>query len=291
VVVDGLDEETERFLRKLRSFESDVEVVVRNLDEDDAYTYREANALLSRIDDRCHEFLEQELSEAEATEFSHYWNDAVLHTRADAATHARIDHYLAYITSVVREVERFGIATFRESVRRKAAKAAAAASRAASPANVLALVKCVCERFHESLVQLQPPHRKRTPYVVENERDVQDLLNAILAAYVESEVRPEEPTPSVMAGWSLIDFVLSEDGIALEVKYIGPESSTKASDIADQLLIDIGRYPERQDIREVVCFVYDPARRIRSAKAFVNDLERRSTDKVKIHAVLSPHRF
>lgn len=138
--------------------------------------------------------------------------------------------------------------------------------------NKLGCIDRICDRFHLVVRQLRARYADRGTLNVEDEYDVQDLLHCLL--FVEFEdIRAEEWTPSYAGGSSRMDFLLKQESIVVEVKKT--RASLGAREVADQLLIDIGRYQSHPDCRTLVCFVYDPEGRIANPRGLEVDLTKK----------------
>jgi len=128
-------------------------------------------------------------------------------------------------------------------------------------------------RFNKIVKQLGTRQRGRAPFTIQDEYDVQDLLHALLREHYD-DVRAEEWTPSYAAGSSRIDFILKAHRVAIEVKKTRP--GMKASELADELIIDKERYRAHPDCETLFCFVYDPDGIIQNPAGIEADLESKS---------------
>jgi hypothetical protein len=102
--------------------------------------------------------------------------------------------------------------------------------------------------------QLRFRQGERPPFVVEDERDLEDLLRSLLPLHFE-DVRPESRTPGYAPG-TRTDFVLASHRIALLAKHATVETGERH--LARQLLEDVAYYERQKSCRTVVGFVYDP---------------------------------
>ena len=127
----------------------------------------------------------------------------------------------------------------------------------------------LCRRFREVADQLAKRHDNRETLTISDEYDVQDLMHALLWVDFQ-DVRAEEHTPSYAGGSSRIDFILKREQLALEIKFA--REGKKAKQIGDELLIDIAHYREHRDVKVLICFVYDPGRRIQNPNGLEGDL-------------------
>jgi hypothetical protein len=102
--------------------------------------------------------------------------------------------------------------------------------------------------------QLRVRHSDRPPFRVVDEKDLEDLLRALLPLHFE-DIRPECRTPSYAAG-TRTDFLLAKEGIALTVKLAQPR-------IVKQAVEDAAYYRDQRKCRTLVVFVYDPEASLR----------------------------
>jgi hypothetical protein len=75
----------------------------------------------------------------------------------------------------------------------------------------------IFSRFHLVANQLKRRRKTKTPYLIEDEYDVQNLLLALLRIDFD-DIRKEDWAPIYAGGASRIDFVLKSEGILIEVK-------------------------------------------------------------------------
>jgi hypothetical protein len=108
---------------------------------------------------------------------------------------------------------------------------------------------------------------------IADERDLQAVVEALLRTLFD-DVRPEDYVPSRAGRNSRVDFVLPEVGIVIETKMTRPGLDAKK--VAEELLIDAGRYPKHPDCDVVIALVYDPERRIVNPAGLEADLTQRT---------------
>jgi hypothetical protein len=118
----------------------------------------------------------------------------------------------------------------------------------------LALLDNLLRRLPRVIRQLRVRHGDRPPFRVADERDLEDLLRALLPLHFD-DIRPECRTPSYAAG-TRTDFLLAPEGIALTIKVAQPR-------ILDQVPEDATYYRREQKCRTLVIFVYDPEATLR----------------------------
>lgn len=151
--------------------------------------------------------------------------------------------------------------------------------------NAIKIIENIFERFHKIVRQLRIRHSKRATLEVEDEYDVQDLLHALFQLYFD-DIRPEEWTPSYAGGSRRIDFLLKKEKVVIEVKKTRKNLSDK--EVGEQLLIDISTYEVHPDCEHLICFVYDPEGRIGNPIGLESDLNKKSTDNLKVNVYIFP---
>jgi len=128
------------------------------------------------------------------------------------------------------------------------------------------------EKFHIIARQLLRRYSNRETLTIRDEYDVQDLLHALLKEHFE-DVRPEEWTPSYAGNCNRMDFLLKEEEIAIEVKMT--RDGLKDKELGAQLIIDVAKYEEHPNCKQLYCFVYDPQGLVRNPRGLEKDLERK----------------
>jgi len=149
----------------------------------------------------------------------------------------------------------------------------------------LVILKRIFSNFHNIVRQLRDRHANRETIDVTDEYDVQDLLHSLLVVFFD-DIRPEEVTPSYAGKSARIDFLLKKEHIAVEVKMTIKGLGDK--EIGDQLLVDVERYKEHQDCSTLVCFIYDPDGRITNQNGLSSDLQKQSTEELKVIVFINP---
>lgn len=142
----------------------------------------------------------------------------------------------------------------------------------------------IFKKIHVSALQLTKRHNKRTPFVIEDEYDVQDYLHAILKILFD-DIRPEEYSPSYAGSSSKVDFLLKDEKTLVEVKYA--TSKLKDNKIGEQLIVDIERYKNHPDCKVLICFVYDPNFNIKNPYGLERDLSG-VKDKINVKVFVYP---
>lgn len=129
----------------------------------------------------------------------------------------------------------------------------------------------LADSFHRVTLQLRTRHAGRTPLLIEDEYDVQDLFAALLETRFD-DVRREEWGPSYAGGATRVDFLLKNESVLLETKMTRDSLTDRR--VGEELIIDIAHYKQRQDCRALICFVYDPEHRLKNPRSLENDLSR-----------------
>lgn len=129
----------------------------------------------------------------------------------------------------------------------------------------------IFSRFHKVTRQLRDRYNNKPTLEIEDEYDVQDLLHALLQLYFD-DIRAEEWTPSYAGKCARVDFLLKNEKVVIEVKKTRRGLDDK--ELGDQLIIDIDRYKVHPDCERLICFVYDPERRIGNPNGIMADLNK-----------------
>lgn len=140
-------------------------------------------------------------------------------------------------------------------------------------------------RFHKVGQAIRERHSGRETILIQDEYDVQDLLYGLLQVYFD-DIRKEDSSPSHAGANSRLDFVLKKEKIIIEVKMTN--ENLTINKLGQDLLVDIGRYKEYPDCNDLVIFIYDKQDHIRNKAGFINDLQKHSTDKLKVTVIINP---
>lgn len=119
----------------------------------------------------------------------------------------------------------------------------------------VARVKRIFERFGAIVRELKTRERDRPPLSIADEYDVQYLLHGLLRLYFE-DIRDESYLKQHADVSPRIDFLLEEEKMGIEVKYMTQRNNTKK--IGSQLAEDKERYRADPDVETLLCFIYDP---------------------------------
>ncbi|HCT75147.1 MAG TPA: hypothetical protein DGT23_00840 [Micromonosporaceae bacterium] len=143
---------------------------------------------------------------------------------------------------------------------------------------VLDELSFVFRRLPELLDQLRRSNNPNVPLPnIENEKDLQDLVHAILRMMFK-DVRAEDFVPQQAGASSRTDFLLQDIGILVETKMTRRGLNDRK--VGEELLIDWGRYPRHPDCKGILAIVYDPKRFIQNDTALEKDLYRDSANLV-----------
>ena len=130
-------------------------------------------------------------------------------------------------------------------------------SRKAEPgtaSDLLASLERLLRRLPRVIRQLRSRHGNRPPFQVADERDLEDLLRALLPIYFD-DMRPESRTPGYAPG-NRTDFRLKPEGIALTIKRAPSRDCEKQ--LGEQLQEDVTHYEREGGCKTLVGFIYDP---------------------------------
>jgi hypothetical protein len=140
----------------------------------------------------------------------------------------------------------------------------------------------VLAAFSEVVRRLQNRPHARVPLLIEDEYDMQYILGALLAVRF-SDIRPEEHAPSMAGASPRLDFLLHDEQIVIESKFVRQGMTDKQ--LCDELLVDIARYGEHPRCGTLVCFAYDPQRRLKNPAGIRRDLER-TASKMPVRVII-----
>jgi len=98
-------------------------------------------------------------------------------------------------------------------------------------------VETICRNFHKLCNQLGKRYDNRSTISVSDEYDVQDLLHSIFKLHF-NDIRAEEYTPSYAGGASRIDFLISNEELAIEVKKLGQDLKIRVLENNLSLILD-----------------------------------------------------
>ncbi len=144
--------------------------------------------------------------------------------------------------------------------------------------------------FHKVAQGIRNRHKDKTverpTLKVNDEYDVQDLLKGLLRIFFR-DVREEDFASSFAGANSRIDFVFKSEKIVLETKMTS--ASLRDREVGEQLLIDIARYETHPSCEIFVAFIYDREDFIKNKSGLIDDLESKSSEKLKVKVIINPH--
>jgi len=146
------------------------------------------------------------------------------------------------------------------------------------------LVIMMCRRFPLLVAELHNRHANRPPLELADEYDVQDLLRALLRVHFD-DVRPEEWNPSYGGIASRSDLLIKSERLVIETKMTRKNLGQK--EVVEELTVDKAQYRTHPDCGTLVCFVYDPQKRLSNPSALEADLSTADPD-LTTHVVVSP---
>ncbi|MGG4214295.1 hypothetical protein [Paenibacillus alvei] len=149
----------------------------------------------------------------------------------------------------------------------------------------LTILLNIFDRFHFVARQLRHRYSNRETLKITDEYDVQDLLHALLKMNFD-DIRPEEWNPSYAGGSTRSDFLLKPEQVVLEIKKTRPSMTDK--DLGNQLIIDVAKYKQHPDCKVLICFVYDPEGIIGNSKGMEDDLNKLSTENMRVLTIIRP---
>jgi REase_DpnII-MboI/Uncharacterized protein conserved in bacteria (DUF2321) len=145
----------------------------------------------------------------------------------------------------------------------------------------LARLEATLRRLPRVIRQLRVRHGDRPPFRVVDERDLEDLLRALLPLCAD-DVWPEGRTPRYDSG-TRTDFLLAAERVAVTSKLARPDA--REPQLAEQLHEDAAYYLRRGDCRTLVAFVYDPEGVLREPRLFETACSR-PEDGVEVRCVV-----
>lgn len=130
-------------------------------------------------------------------------------------------------------------------------------------------VVTLCRRFPLLADEFIQRHGGREPLILADEYDVQDVLRALLRVHFD-DVRPEEWNPSYGGVASRSDLLIKSERLVIETKMTRKNLGQRA--VIEELTVDKAQYRSHPDCETLVCFVYDPGKRLSNPTAIEADL-------------------
>jgi hypothetical protein len=147
----------------------------------------------------------------------------------------------------------------------------------------LADLTALLRRVPRTIRELRVRYDDRPPFRVEDEKDLEDLLRALLPLRF-TDVRPRLRTPSYAPG-TRTDFLLAAEGIVVAVKAVRPMLGEPQ--LREQVKEDVAHYCQEPSCQALVVFVYDPQTLLRQpqlAPADMSELVR----ELEVRCVVAP---
>jgi hypothetical protein len=130
----------------------------------------------------------------------------------------------------------------------------------------LAGLETLLQRLPRAVCQLRVRHDDRPPFRVVDEKDLEDLLRALLPLQFDT-IRPQTRTPHYSAS-TRTDFLLAPERIAVTVKIARPP--VREPQLADQLREDAAYYRAQGNCDVLVCYAHDPECVLRERQFLAN---------------------
>jgi hypothetical protein len=149
-------------------------------------------------------------------------------------------------------------------------------------ADPMASLERLLRRLPLVIRQLRSRHGNRPTFQVKDERDLEDLLRALLPIFFD-DIRPENRTPSYDSG-TRTDFRLKQEGIVLTIKRAPTRDCEKQ--LGEQLQEDVNHYERDGSCRVLLGFVHDP-------EGFLRDpgqlelMWSKPQDRLELHCVIA----
>jgi hypothetical protein len=143
----------------------------------------------------------------------------------------------------------------------------------------------IFNRFHMAAIQLRTRRKDHSPYVIEDEYDVQDLLHALLWIHFD-DIHREYWTPKYAGSSLQMDMYLKSEKTGIEVKKTRSYLTEKK--LGEQILIDIPHYKQIPGCRKLIFFIYDPDTLITNRLALERDLMELSSPEFTICVMIRP---
>lgn len=119
----------------------------------------------------------------------------------------------------------------------------------------LMIVERVCERIGRTANLLKNRIRKgKKPFMVEDEYDIQDILQATLRAFIKHSVQ-ENPLPKLAGTASRADITIEDLGLLIEIKYVRGPNEQK--NLVDDFAKDILLYSKWEHLKVFFYLVYN----------------------------------
>jgi hypothetical protein len=124
--------------------------------------------------------------------------------------------------------------------------------------DALSRLTVLLRRLPRMIRQLRVRQGDRPPFRVTDERDLEDLVRAVLPLSFD-DIRPRQRTPHYDPG-TRTDFLLAQDGIALVIKLVRAKSNT--AQLVEQFHEDAACYRDLENCHTLIGWIYDPERKL-----------------------------
>jgi hypothetical protein len=125
----------------------------------------------------------------------------------------------------------------------------------ADKAGDLALILCVCERLRDAARQLRDRARGKADFKIEDEYDVQDLLFAVLRAYLKQAIQEDPISKIANCKSSRADISIEAMGVLIEIKFV--RSPRDQSTLVQQYAEDLLLYSKWKPLRHLIYLLYN----------------------------------
>jgi len=120
-------------------------------------------------------------------------------------------------------------------------------------------VLAIIDAFPGSARVLAQRPRKRAPFTIDDEYDVQDPFHALVLPAVP-DIVDEHPTGKLAGKSSRLDFTSKSTRLGIELKHVRRQEDVRR--IREEILLDERTSQEHPYVSVVIAFVYDPERHI-----------------------------
>lgn len=153
------------------------------------------------------------------------------------------------------------------------------------PDSVEQLLACLIGGIQRAMYPFKNRRHGKTTIDFSDEYDLQDLFHSLLRPWV-SDIRPEEYTPSYAGSSNRVDFLLYDQKIVCELKYV--RDASHARRLGDELIVDVAHYRKHPDCEILVAVIYDPVGLISNPDGLKSDIESNSQGLEVIVYVVPP---
>lgn len=150
----------------------------------------------------------------------------------------------------------------------------------AEVAESAALIAKIMGKWSDMISSFKDHRTDVTPIKVTNEYELQYLLEGILRLLFE-DVRPETYTPNYANKSNRTDFLLPKQRILIETKMT--RNGLDAKKLSEELIIDKAHYRRHPNVDAILCFVYDPERRIKNPEGLKDIQELAESPYFSVH--------